>query len=101
VVLLLGMFKEKSWSVRLVNGYILNNQVKSDLCKGCESATKLIAGNNDDPDLLLFGCAGHRCKHVLIRLKFFEADHSTLVQSLPVFGSTIGFPQVISSSAQF
>jgi hypothetical protein len=34
----------------------------------------MILGNNDDPDMFLYGCSGHKCKHVLIRLKFIETD---------------------------
>ncbi len=65
---LLGFVKEKSWSVRLVDGYVLNGQVRADQCAGCEATTKLVAGNNGDPDLVLFGCNGHKCKHTLIRV---------------------------------
>ncbi len=69
------MFKEKSWSVRLVHGYVQNNQVRSDRCRGCESSTKLIVANNGEPDSQLYGCYGHKCKHILIRIKFSEPVH--------------------------
>jgi hypothetical protein len=65
---LLGFVKEKSWSVRLTGGYVLNGQVRANHCVGCEATTKLIAGNNSDPDLVLYGCNGHKCRHKLIRV---------------------------------
>ncbi|MCW4009686.1 MAG: hypothetical protein NWF05_03580 [Candidatus Bathyarchaeota archaeon] len=73
----MNVVKEKSWSVRLVDGYILNSQVRAERCKGCESTTKLIAGNNSDPDLILYGCNGHKCKHILIRTKVSKAEQKT------------------------
>ena len=69
----LNLPQEKSWSVKLVNGYVLNGQVKGEKCRDCESTPKLVAGNNSDPDLLLYGCYGHRCRHFLIRTKVSEA----------------------------
>jgi hypothetical protein len=70
----LCFYKVKSWSVKVVDGYILNNQVRSVQCKGCDSATKLVVGNNDDPNLILYGCGGHKCKHTLIRMDFGAAN---------------------------
>jgi len=66
----LSFVKVKSWSVKVVDGYILNDQVRSAQCKGCDSATKLVVGNNDDPNLILYGCGDHKCKHTLIRMNF-------------------------------
>jgi len=60
--------KEKSWSVRLTFGYVLNGQVRSEYCGNCDSKAKLIAGNNDDSNLILYGCDSRRCKHVLMRV---------------------------------
>ena len=70
----MSFYKVKSWSVKVVDGYILNNQVRSAQCKGCDSATKLVVGNNDDPNLILYGCGGHKCKHTLIRMDFGAAN---------------------------
>lgn len=67
---LLSVFKEKSWSVRLVDGYILGNQVKGTHCDNCEGMSKLVANNFSNPNMVLFGCNGHKCKHRLIRLYF-------------------------------
>ena len=66
----MSFVKVKSWSVKVVDGYILNDQVRSAQCRGCDSATKLVVGNNDDPNLILYGCGGHKCKHTLIRMNF-------------------------------
>jgi predicted nucleic acid-binding Zn ribbon protein len=63
------MMKEKSWSVRLVSGSILDNKVKTYQCKDCQSTAKLVLVNKDDPNLLLYGCNGNKCKHALIRVK--------------------------------
>ena len=71
--------KEKSWSVKLLSGFISNNQVRSDKCKGCASSTQLIVGNNDDPNLALWGCNGHKCKHILIRMKFEPQNFAEIV----------------------
>jgi hypothetical protein len=72
----MSLVKEKSWSVRLVKGYVLNSQVRADRCRGCESTTKPVLGNNGDPDLFLYGCSGHKCKHILIRTKVSYADRT-------------------------
>ena len=69
--------KEKSWTVKLVGGYVADNQVKSRLCKGCSSTAKLVVGNNFDPDLSLYGCNQHKCKHMLIRLKLHSENEET------------------------
>jgi len=66
---LLTLFKEKSWSVRLSDGHVLNNQVRTENCGDCESRSYLVARNYSDPNVVLFGCNGHRCKHKLIRLR--------------------------------
>jgi hypothetical protein len=85
----LSLVKEKSWSVKLVNGYILNSQVKADHCKGCESTARLVAGNNDNPDLLLYGCYGHRCKHVLIRVRVPDAYPTVSIQNSELLESSM------------
>jgi hypothetical protein len=64
------LVKEKSWSVRLVDGYVQNCQITSEQCKGCDCVTKLVVANNHDHNLVLYGCDGHKCKHTLIRMKF-------------------------------
>jgi hypothetical protein len=77
-VCLSGFFRDKSWTVRLVNGYVLDNRVRSEHCRDCDSIAKLVVSNNSNPDLLLYGCNGHKCKHNLIRIKFPEADQTPI-----------------------
>jgi hypothetical protein len=81
VVCLLSLIKEKSWSVKLVSGYVVNSQVKADRCKGCDSIPKMVVGDNSDPDLFLYGCNGHKCKRTLIRLKF-SSERSPSLQTM-------------------
>ena len=90
-IVLLGFVKEKSWSVRLVNGYVANNQIRSENCKGCESITKLVVGNNGNNDLVLYGCGGHKCKHTLIRMKFGSRNS----QSMLAIASPAEIPQIL------
>jgi hypothetical protein len=66
---MLSFLKEKSWSIRLANGFVLNGNVKSDRCLGCDNSPRLLLGNCSDPNLLLYGCTGHKCKHTLIRVR--------------------------------
>ena len=62
--------KEKSWSVRLAFGQVLNGRVRSEQCGNCDSVAKLIIGNNDDSNLVLYGCNSKSCKHILMRVDF-------------------------------
>jgi hypothetical protein len=95
----LSLIKEKSWSVKLENGYVLGSQVKANRCKGCESTAKLVAGNNDNPDLLLYGCHGHRCKHVLIRVKVPDAYPLVSIQNtVPFEPSMADFQTIVSTT---
>jgi len=81
---MLSIFKEKSWSVRLVDGYILGNQVRGMHCDNCDGISKLVANNFGNPNMVLFGCNGHKCKHRLIRLYFYSTDME--VPQLSKFG---------------
>lgn len=69
--------KDKSWSVRLIDGYILGNHVKGKSCGTCESVSKLVANNFANPNMVLYGCDGHKCKHTLIRVNFHSGKVST------------------------
>ncbi|MGD6805952.1 MAG: hypothetical protein ACQCN4_03225 [Candidatus Bathyarchaeia archaeon] len=60
--------KEKSWSVRLVEGYVLNDQVRADRCVNCRSTTEVLVANYNNPNLLLYGCKDSKCKHRILRL---------------------------------
>ncbi|MCW4019314.1 MAG: hypothetical protein NWF00_11660 [Candidatus Bathyarchaeota archaeon] len=95
----MSLTKPKSWSVNLVNGYLLNGEVRADHCKGCDGKTKLLIGNNGDPDLFLYGCNTHKCKHVLIRLKFDEALQYVSVP-MSVTETTVAVFQEVSDTVQ-
>jgi hypothetical protein len=62
--------KEKSWSVLLVKGYVLNDQVRAERCEDCKSTTEVLIKNYNNPNLLLYGCRDSKCKHRLLRLDF-------------------------------
>lgn len=68
-------FKEKSWSVLLVKGYVRNNQVRAERCENCKSTTEVLAANYGNPNLLLYGCKDIKCKHRMLKLDF-DADVS-------------------------
>jgi hypothetical protein len=69
-----GLFREKSWSVKLVEGFISENQVRAELCTGCEGTCDLIVRHRGNPNLVLFGCERSKCQHRLIRLQFRAAE---------------------------
>jgi len=62
--------KEKSWSVRLIEGYVLNDQVRAQRCENCRSTTEILVANYGNPNLLLYGCKESKCKHRMLRLDF-------------------------------
>jgi hypothetical protein len=65
---MLSNFKLKSWSVFLVEGYLINEQVRALRCEDCKSNTEILASNYHNPNLLLYGCRESKCKHHLLRL---------------------------------
>jgi hypothetical protein len=65
----LTLFKEKSWSVRLVDGFITDNRVRSQECENCDATSQIVAINRADPNLALYGCSNRKCKHILMRMK--------------------------------
>jgi len=77
----LSLVKEKSWAVKIVDGYVLDSQVRADHCRGCEAKTKLVVASNGNPDLLLYGCNSHKCKHVLIRMNFSESGQTAIMET--------------------
>ncbi len=60
--------KEKSWSVRLLNGYVVDDEVRSDKCENCKSKTEILVSNYTNPNLLLYGCKDNKCKHRFLRI---------------------------------
>jgi hypothetical protein len=69
-----GLFREKSWSVKLVEGFILKKQVRAEHCTNCEGTCDLIERHRGNPNLVLFGCEHSKCQHRLIRLQFRTAE---------------------------
>lgn len=65
---MLGVFKEKSWSVFLSDGYVIDNQVMSGRCQNCKSTAEILRVNFNNPNLVLYGCKDGRCMHRLLRL---------------------------------
>jgi hypothetical protein len=67
---MLNSVKEKSWSVLLIKGHVLNNQVRAERCENCKSTSKVLTTNFSNPNLLLYGCKDSKCRHRLLRLDF-------------------------------
>ena len=65
----LSQFREKSWSVRLVEGFIEDNRVRTVQCEDCDSSSKIVVMKYGDSNLVLYGCGNRKCKHILIRMK--------------------------------
>jgi len=70
---MLSPFKEKSWSILLVRGYVLDDQVRALQCENCKSITHVLTANFGNPNLILFGCTEAKCRHRLLRLDFDDA----------------------------
>lgn len=62
--------KEKSWSVLLIKGYVLNDEVRAIRCENCKSTTEVLTANHHNPNLLLYGCKDTKCRHRMVRLDF-------------------------------
>jgi hypothetical protein len=62
--------KDKSLSVFLTNGYVLNDQVRAECCESCKSTYDVLTINYNNPNLMLYGCKSTKCKHRLLRLDF-------------------------------
>ena len=76
----LSLFKEKSWSVKLVEGYITNNRVRTHQCENCASTSHVVVINRADPNLALFGCGNRKCKHILMRMRIsLDMDESAVL----------------------
>jgi hypothetical protein len=67
---MLSSVKEKSWSVLLIKGYVLDDQVRAERCENCKSTSEVLTTNFSNPNLLLYGCKDSKCKHRLLRLNF-------------------------------
>jgi hypothetical protein len=83
--LMFYQFKEKSWSVLLVKGYVMNDQVRAVRCENCKSITEALTANHNNPNLLLYGCKDTKCKHRLVRLDFESGvSNKLLVDDIPM-----------------
>ncbi len=71
--------REKSWSVLLVKGYVMNDQVRAPRCENCKSTTEALTANHNNPNLLLYGCKDTKCKHRLVRLDFDSGVSKNIV----------------------
>ena len=80
--------KEKSWSVRLAQSYIIKDQVRANFCQDCKSVSEIIVRNFNNPNLVLYGCKDIKCKHRLLRLNF---DHPEKINKV------IAYPEKTSS----
>lgn len=65
-----SLLKEKSWSVKLVQGHISKDRVRASHCDTCQAACSLMVRNCSNPNLVLFGCSLSKCQHKLIRFDF-------------------------------
>ena len=65
-----GLLREKSWSVKLVQGYISKDRVRASHCDTCQAVCNLMLRNRGNPNLVLFGCSLSKCQHKLIRFDF-------------------------------
>ncbi|HKM59248.1 MAG TPA: hypothetical protein VJY36_00085 [Candidatus Bathyarchaeia archaeon] len=63
-------FKEKPWSVLLLQGYVLDDQVRAPQCTNCKSNAHPLTVNYGNPNLCLYGCQDTKCKHRLLRFDF-------------------------------
>jgi hypothetical protein len=62
--------KEKSWSVRIVEGQLLDGKVRAKQCSQCKHSGNLVAIGRGNSNSTLYGCAENKCRHVLIYVKF-------------------------------
>jgi hypothetical protein len=61
--------KEKSWSVRIVKGQLLDGKVRAEQCSQCKHSCDLIAIGCGNSNSVLYGCAESRCRQVLIHVE--------------------------------
>lgn len=65
--------KEKSWSVRIVEGELLDGKVRAKQCSQCKHSCDLVALGCGNSNSTLYGCADSKCKHVLIHVESSSA----------------------------
>ena len=84
VLRLFYLTQKKTISVKLFDGFHINNRVRTSLCKDCDSNARLIAGNLANPNLVLFGCDGQKCRQRLIRLNLNSEENRLESENLSV-----------------
>jgi hypothetical protein len=67
---MLTSIKEKSWSVHLEKGYVLNDEVRGERCINCNSTAQVLTFNYNNPNLILYACKDSKCMHRFLRLDF-------------------------------
>ncbi|MGA3111846.1 MAG: hypothetical protein ABSE15_07425 [Candidatus Bathyarchaeia archaeon] len=67
---MLTSLREKPWSVLLLQGCVLNDQVRAPQCANCKSNAHPLTVNYGNPNLYLYGCQDTKCKHRLLRFDF-------------------------------
>lgn len=92
-MLLLSIHKEKSWSVKLVEGSVLGDQVRAEQCKGCDRTPQLVIGNNDESNMLLYGCVSQKCRHSLIRVDLSRDPRNDPFMVMTPAADAISMPQ--------
>ena len=64
------LIKEKSWSVRIVEGQLLDGKVRATQCSECKHSCELVTVGCGNSNSILYGCSGNKCRHVLIHVEF-------------------------------
>jgi hypothetical protein len=62
------LIKEKSWSVRIIEGQLLDGKVSAKQCSQCKHSCDLVAIGCGNSNSILYGCSGSKCRHVLIHV---------------------------------
>ena len=65
--------KEKTWSVRIVEGQLLEGKVRAKQCSQCKHSCDLVAIGCGNSNSILYGCAKSKCRHVLIHVEASSA----------------------------
>jgi len=70
-----GLIKEKSWSVRIVEGHLQEGKIRAKQCSQCKHSCDLVAIGRGNSNSLLYGCAESKCRHVLIHVEPSSASN--------------------------
>jgi hypothetical protein len=60
--------KEKSWSVRIVEGELQDGKIRTKHCSQCKRSCDLVAIGRGNANSILYGCTVSKCRHVLIHV---------------------------------